>query len=100
MENFIERMEQEERDYLKGLLVEEKVRIRFTKVDGSGSELVGTTCAKYLPIVVEEFVEEGSEPVIKKVRKPNPDILTLFNVDKQAWRSVKYDLIHDFEIID
>ena len=100
MENFVEAMEQDQRDYLKGLLVEEKVRIRFTKVDGTGSELIGTTNPKYLPIVVEAFVEDGAEPVVKKIKKVNVDVLTLFNIEKQAWRSVKYDLIHDFEIID
>lgn len=100
MENTIEVMEQDQRDYLKGLLTEEKVRILFTKVDGTTSELIGSTSPKYLPIVVEAFVENDEEPVVKKVRKTNLAVLTLFNIEKQAWRSVKYDLIQNFEIVD
>lgn len=99
IETFVEVMPQDERDYLRGLLNEEKIRIKFTKVDGSESELIGTTCPYFLPVVEDDGADAYAEKEPKKVKKVNPDVLTMFNVDKQAWRSVKYDLIQNYEIV-
>lgn len=96
-EAIAEVMSDEERAYLKGLLVESVVKINFTKVDGSSSEILATVNPKFLPVVT---VVEGVEPKPKKERKINPDVLSFYSLDRKDWRSVRYDLIKTFEIID
>lgn len=90
-------MEQEIRDQIVSQLKQNKVKVVFTKVDGSQSEMIATLKPELLPV---REVVETKEVAPKKERKVNPDTLTLFNVDKQSWRSVKYDLIEKFEIVE
>lgn len=94
----VNHMGDEERQYLKELLTERIVKIFFTTVDGKAAEITGTTKPVLLPAV--KPLVEGEEPVVKKERKANPDVLNFFSIDRMAWRSVRYDSIKSIEIME
>lgn len=75
---------QQLRDWLMGLLEEQNVRVQFEKLDGS---LRNMNCTlKDAPVV---------EKKTQAVRKPNEEVLVVFDVDLQEWRSFRLDSIKE-----
>lgn len=85
---------QEFKDWLKSLLHEGSVTITFTKVDGSERVMQCSLKADLLPPIVV-VVEEGVELPVKKERKVNPEVVAVFDLEKQDWRSIKYETIKE-----
>lgn len=75
--------------YLKGILREGEVNVKFVKKDGSERDMRCTLKADLLP---EQTDLE--EQVQKKT--PNPDLLAVWDLDKNAWRSFRVDSIIGF----
>lgn len=61
--------------------------IVFEKVDGSVREMRCTLESKYLP---QLLTEEGATP---KTRAENPNVLAVWDLDKNDWRAMRIDSI-------
>lgn len=70
---------------IAGMLRKGHFEVTFTKVDGSIRIMPCTLAANSLP-VLPEVVSEN-----KRVKKHNPEILSVWCLDKQEWRSFKLD---------
>lgn len=61
----------------------------FTKRDGSRREMICTLNEDMIPAR-----EEGNR---NQARKENPDVQSVWDVDKQAWRSFRWDSLVESE---
>jgi hypothetical protein len=82
---------QEAKDWLWGVLKEGVVTIAFTKVDGTHRVMKSTLKPELLPVVEPKPVVEGEEPKPKK--KQSEATVRAFDVEKQDWRSIRWDSI-------
>lgn len=71
---------------LKQLLKDGAVKVIFTKKDGSLREMLCTTSDKYL-----SFESESTS-------KPSDTIITVWDMEKEAWRAFRVDSIKSFEL--
>lgn len=71
---------------LKQLLKDGAVKVIFTKKDGSLREMLCTTSDKYL-----SFESEATS-------KPSDTIITVWDMEKEAWRAFRVDSIKSFEL--
>lgn len=71
-------------DELITLLKMQTVNIEFTKINGTVRKMTCTLMPEMLPdqIDLEEYAY---------TRKGNPDILAVFDTDKDEWRSFRWD---------
>lgn len=71
------------------LLREGVATVKFTKSDGSEREMRCTLMENEIP----------SEKAPKNVgRKQNSDALAVFDVEKQDWRSFRWDSVREFNV--
>jgi hypothetical protein len=77
-----------ERNWLKSILNELVVTIEFEKVDGSTRKLVCTLSPSKIPV-------EKSPKNAGKAK--NEEILAVFDVEKQDWRSFRWDSVRKVE---
>ena len=87
------------RDWVRSLLQKSTITVTFTKADGTDREMLCTldhaqipeTPAK--PVSVDGIVRESKkprkEPGLRK--EPDPHSIRVFDVDKQEWRSFRFD---------
>ena len=82
----------EGRDWLKSLLHEHEVTIFFTKKDGTERELRCTLAESKIP---QEKLPKNSG------KSKSDDALAVFDVEKDAWRSFRWDSVTkiEFDII-
>ena len=73
-------------DTLKNKLQTGNVNLTFTKKDGTIRFMKCTLQASVLPPAPET-----------PLRKPNPAVLSVWDLEKNAWRSVRYDSISNIE---
>jgi hypothetical protein len=79
---------------LTTLLKNNVLGIAFEKVDGTVSEMVCTLMGDHLPII-----EDTENKPTKK--KDNPDVVNVWNMDKQAWRSFRLaNIINNVRVLD
>lgn len=81
------------RDWVRSLLQAQSVTVTFVKADGSVREMTCTLNWDLIPtdkqpkdIPVENLLKES-----KKRREPDPHTLRVFDVEKQEWRSFRFD---------
>jgi hypothetical protein len=78
----------EGREWLKGLLRSEKVRVTFTKKDGTDREMLCTLMSDKIP----------SEKAPKNTGKSgSDDAIAVFDLDKTEWRSFRWDSVKKIE---
>jgi hypothetical protein len=77
-------------DLLKRILTEGSIEIVFTKVNGERRVMRSTLKPEYLPKVE---IKEGEEVKPKKEFVPSPLTLRVFDMEKQDWRSLRWDSI-------
>lgn len=65
------------------------VRVLFIKTDGSEREMYCTTCKDLIPEI--NRVSGTSK------RAPNPNVKTVFDLEKKEWRCFRYDSVIEFE---
>jgi hypothetical protein len=80
----------QDRAELKDLLVKNKATVTFTKVDGTLRTMVCTLLPEHLP---EEVVVEN-----KVARKYSDDVLRVWDLENNAWRSFRLDSIKSISI--
>lgn len=66
------------------MLHHETIDIEFLKTDGTIRQMTCTLNANKLP------AQTGLEETIQK-KKPNPDVLAVFDLINQGWRSFRWD---------
>lgn len=73
-------------EYLKKILQVGEVTVKFIKKDGSERDMRCTLKPDLLP------EQEATE--VK--REPNPDVMKVWDLEKNAWRSFRFDSIIGF----
>lgn len=86
---------QESKDWLRSVLSESEVTIVFTKKDGTNRTMVCTLSEKNHAL--SEYNRAKSEHISRKKEKSN-DSLAVFDVEKNAWRSFRYDSIKEITV--
>lgn len=76
-------------DYLKNLLREKTVQVVFIKKDGTERKMLCTLNADLLP------AQTDLEEAVQK-KATNPDVLAVWDLEAQGWRSFRYDSIIGF----
>lgn len=77
---------------LKKLLSEHIVKVTFNKKDGTERVMSCTLHKDYLPAV------EQKEN--KKTKKENDNVLPVWDLDKQAFRSFRIESLKDYKILE
>lgn len=85
----------EVREWLKGHLRFGEVTVIFKKADGTLRTMRCTTNPELLPPVPEPV--EGEEVKVKTERKENPDVARVFDLEKQEWRSFRFDSVTEVQ---
>jgi hypothetical protein len=80
-------------DFLKNTLREKILEVTFTKKDGTERVMKCTLRSDLLPpqTDLEEHVEK---------RKPNPDVISVWDLDAKGWRSFRHDSILMFTYVE
>lgn len=73
------------------------VQVTFTKVNGEERIMSCTLSGELMPAPIVEEVVEGAEVVEKKVKKPNPDVLPVYDVKAEGWRSFRWDSVTAYQ---
>ena len=88
------------RSWVRGLLSNSEINVTFTKADGTDRDMLCTLDHSRIPVSVAKPVNltTGTAPVdgivreSKKPRKePDPHSIRVFDVEKQEWRSFRFD---------
>ncbi len=80
------------KDSLKEKLQHGIGSVEFKKSDGSIRTLLCTLVPDLLPLVVEEYDEFGNT-IRKATKKENPEVLAVWDLDNEDWRSFRYDSV-------
>jgi hypothetical protein len=84
------------REQLSELLRTGECVVEFTKVDGTVRSMPCTLDPKIVPPVPEPKVLAEGE--VAKVKKSNPDVFSVWCLDKKEWRSFRVDNVVDLQI--
>jgi hypothetical protein len=76
--------------WLRSHLAFGPVTVVFTKKDGSERVMNCTTNSDIVPKVE---VSESVEP--KKERKPNDDVMPVYDIDSSRWKSFRWDSVKE-----
>jgi len=76
-------------EYLKNALHEGIVEVVFIKKDGTERKLKCTLKADLLP------AQTDLEEAVQK-KTPNPDVLAVWDLENEGWRSFRYDSVIGF----
>ena len=88
------------RDWMRSLLNVSEVTVTFVKADGTDREMLCTLDSSRIPVSVAKpiVLTTSTAPVdgiVKESRKPrkepDPHSLRVFDLEKQEWRSFRFD---------
>lgn len=80
-----------DKDKVIASLKDQVCKVVFTKANGDTRVMHATLKDSLLP---EQVVTEESDQ--KKSKKPNPNVLAVFDVEAKGWRSFRWDSIKEF----
>jgi hypothetical protein len=80
---------EKEKNWLRALLREQNVTVTFTKLDGSERKMVCTLSESQIPV--------ANQPKTSTKVK-NDQVLAVFDVENQGWRSFRWDSITKIEL--
>lgn len=78
------------RDWLSGLLQQEKVTVTFEKADGTERVMTCTLSTKHGAIYTVTESKENPRP-------PRPDVCVVWDCELAQWRSFRYDRLKRIE---
>jgi hypothetical protein len=82
-------------DWLKSILNDGVATVTFTKSDGTERVMKCTLDRKLVP----NYDERGEvKRIIEQIRTVSPDVLPVYDVEAQGWRSFRWDSIKDVTI--
>lgn len=89
------------KDDMKIALQQGVCNVTFTKVNGDERVMKCTLKEDLLP--AKPLVTEDAKPLVTedaetKTKKPNPDVLAVYDVKAAGWRSFRWDSLKDFEL--
>lgn len=76
-------------NFIKDLLHVSEVRVKFLKKDGTERTMLCTLKPDLLP------AQTDLEEAVQK-KTPNPDVLAVWDLENNGWRSFRYDSIIGF----
>lgn len=76
-------------EYIKNALQSSELNVVFIKKDGSERSMRCTLKPELLP------AQTDLEEAVQK-KTPNPDVLKVWDLEKEAWRSFRFDSIIGF----
>ena len=85
------------RSWVRGLLTNSEINVTFTKADGTDRDMLCTLDHSRIPVSVAKpgsttAPVDGIVRESKKPRKePDPHSIRVFDVEKQEWRSFRFD---------
>ena len=82
------------REWIKSLLQKSTIKVTFVKADGTDREMLCTLNWDFIPsaAITPSSPVDGIVKESKKPRKePDPHSLRVFDVEKQEWRSFRFD---------
>ena len=80
------------RDWVRNLLQVTEVTVEFTKADGTLREMRCTLDPARLPeVLVESGPVDGIVKESKQRKAPDPESIRVFDLDKNEWRSFRFD---------
>lgn len=79
-------------DSIKSALAAGRVKLKFYKADGSIREMTGTTNNLLFTWISKSTKDKSNKPV-------DPNLLRIWDLDKNEWRSVKVDRIIEWTSI-
>lgn len=65
------------------------VRLSFKKKDGETREMLCTLKSELLPVKEDDSKEQ----------KRNPDVLAVWDLEKEGWRSFRYDSLIEWDVV-
>ncbi len=68
-----------------------KLEVSFIKKDGTGRVMNCTLLDKYLPPLMEDA---------ETITKDNPDVLSVWDIDNNGWRSFRINSIVEVKVIN
>lgn len=77
----------ETKPWLKGILESGEITVIFTKKDGTDRTMRCTRSTELIPVRTEQ-----SEKVVRKI---NEDVLPVYDLDDNHWKSFRYDSIKE-----
>jgi len=84
--------EQIEQDGVKAALINGIIEVAFTKSDGTLRKMNATLSESVVPKASKE------DPLsTKAVRKVNPEVCVIWDVDSKGWRSFRWDRLKTVE---
>lgn len=78
-------------EFLKSQLITDIVNVTFIKKDGTERKMRCTLREDLLP------AQTDLEEAVQK-KTPNPDVLAVWDLENEGWRSFRYDSIIGFSI--
>lgn len=75
-------------DYINGILNEGVAEVKFVKKDGTNRIMLCTTNSTLIPERAFKSEEDS-----KEVKPKNPDVAVIWDLQKDAWRSFRYDSV-------
>jgi hypothetical protein len=83
------------RDWVRSLLQQQPITVTFVKADGTVRDMQCTLNYDFIPtdklpkgdVPVEHLLTENKKPR----KEPDPHSLRVFDVDKQEWRSFRFE---------
>lgn len=76
---------------IRETLKENVAMVTFTKKDGTERVMKATLKEEFLP---------ASTSTTESARKVNPEVLPVFDLDNNAWRSFRLDSVKNVEIVE
>ena len=77
------------KDELRAALQQHVASVKFTKVDGSERDMKCTLLSEHLP----------AEEAAKGVRPDNPNVLAVWDLEKNEWRSFRVDSVQNVNLL-
>lgn len=79
-----------QKEYVRGALFTGKTQVVFRKANGEERTMICTLNEDLIP-KPEVKLEEETKP--KKVKKENPDVQAVWDLEKESWRSFRFDSV-------
>ena len=85
---------------LRTLLLENECIVEFTKVNGEVRTMPCTLKAEFIPDPVPHFTNTTNPVDFPKVKKENPNVMSVWCTDKKAWRSFRIENVISAKVKD
>ena len=88
-----DQVKQQIREWVRGLLQQSAITVTFVKADGTIRDMLCTLDGSRIPVApakplsVDGLVRESRKPR----KEPDPHSIRVFDLDKQEWRSFRFD---------